>query len=58
MTNIKNNLNFQFNFTSNPQKNLKRAKNAWFKDFQVEPSKRLICDAFWCQGWKICGRTL
>merc|ERR1719311_676345 len=34
MTNIKNNLNFQFNFTSNPQKNLKRAKNAWFKDFK------------------------
>merc|ERR1719482_162302 len=48
MTNIKNNLNFHFHF-SNPTKQnaLKRSRNAWFKDFQAEPSKRLICDAFW-----------
>merc|ERR1719311_328572 len=47
MTNIKNNLNFHFHFTSNATKALKRNRNAWFKDFQAEPSKRLICDAFW-----------
>merc|ERR1719274_542297 len=42
MTNIKNNLNFHFHFTSNATKALKRNRNAWFKDFQAPHLRRLL----------------